>query len=194
MATPLDIGILNNIQIIFPFLLVVVFSIAALSRIPVFKEKMALTGVVAFVLGILAITSPIVIKTINLMSPWFVLLIIFAVFVLLAYQSFGIEEKTIVGVLTDKEYGTLFSYWMLAIVLMIALGSLATVLAEEGGGIPGPGAPGTNVPQQAVTAVNDTTVGQSGAFWNTLFHPKVLGLALILLIAMFTVQKLVKND
>lgn len=186
MATPLDIGILQNVQIIFPFLLVLVFVFAALTRIPPFKDKPALAALIAFILAIMSLFSRIVVKTINLMSPWFVLLILFAILVIIAYQSFGIEEKTILEVITGKEYGTDFAYWMLALVLIIGLGSLFTVLAEERGGVPGPGeTAGTKL----VTSLNQTG-GQRGAFWNTLFHPKVLGLALILLIALFTIQKL----
>ena len=193
MATPLDIGILQNVQIIFPFLLILVVVFAALTRIQPFKDKPAFAALLAFILAIMSLFSRVVVKTINLMGPWFVLLILFAILVIIAYQSFGIEEKTILGVLTGKEYGIDFSYWMLAIVLIIGLGSLFTVLAEEKGGVPGPGTPGETGGTKLVASLNQTG-GQSGAFWNTLFHPKVLGLALIFLIAMFTVQKLTKKE
>ena len=101
-------------------------------------------------------------------------------------MSLRIRKNDRVEVITGKEYGGNFAYWMLALLLIIALGSLSSVVSEEkqftalaaGGNV--------SAAQAAATRGEAEEVG----FWATLFHPKVLGLALILLIAMFTIQKL----
>lgn len=200
MATPLDIGLLQNVQVIFPFLLILVVTFAVLTKY-MFKDKTGIAALIAFALAVMSISSNIVIKTINLMSPWFVLLVIFSLMVLLSYQAFGISEDHILSILKSKDYGIDFSYWMIALILIITIGSLVSVLSEEQGGVPGPGlsagesgsggygTEGTKL----VTSINKTG-GQEAAFFNTIFHPKVLGMAVVLLIGMFTMSRLMAKD
>ncbi|MEK6849133.1 MAG: hypothetical protein AABY01_01035, partial [Nanoarchaeota archaeon] len=86
MATPLDLGLLANVGVIFPFLLVLVFSYAILSKIQIFgKDQNGLNAFISFVLAVITLFSPIATKTIAVMAPWFVLLFIFMIFLLIAY-------------------------------------------------------------------------------------------------------------
>ncbi|MEM4239634.1 MAG: hypothetical protein QXM31_01110 [Candidatus Woesearchaeota archaeon] len=185
MATPLDIGLLQKFDVIFPFLFVLVIVYAVLSRTEWFKEKQALAFLLAFVLAIMTLFSNIAVKTINRMAPWFIILIIFAVLLLLAYQAMGIQEKKILEVITGTNYGNTVAYWVLALMLIIGIGSLTSVVSEEKQFT-------TLAAGENVTAVTGT--GEQIGFWATIFHPKVLGLALILLIAMFTINKLASHD
>ncbi|MBI4141578.1 hypothetical protein HY484_01490, partial [Candidatus Woesearchaeota archaeon] len=134
MATLLDIGLIKGFSSIFPFLFVLVIMWAVLLRIKLFSENKAFAAMVAFLFAIAIMFSPIAVKTINLMAPWFVLLFVAIIFVLIVYQSFGISESTILGLFTgDKStYGTEFFWVMLSIIGIIILGSLFTVLSEEG--------------------------------------------------------------
>ncbi len=194
MATLLDLGILSAVQVVFPFLLIFVFVWAALTRFfPPFKEKPVWGITSAIVLAFMGILSPIVVKTINLMSPWFVLVMVFGMFAVLAYQAMGVKDDTIVKIITESEYSSDFALWMLGIILVIGLGSLLSVVAEQSGGVPGPGAPGDTTGAKIVQAQSQLG-GQSGAFWNTIFHPKVLGMALILLVASIAIGKLSQKD
>jgi cytosine/uracil/thiamine/allantoin permease len=181
MATPLDVGLLQKFDIIFPFIFVLVIVYAFLTRTEWFKEKQGIALMIAFVLGVMTLFSSIAIKTINKMAPWFILLIVFAILLILAYQAMGVGEKTILDVITSKEHGTTIAWWVLSLMLMIGLGSLSAVVSEE-----------VKFTQLAEgeNATIITGEGEQVGFWATLFHPKVLGLALILLIAMFTIQKL----
>ena len=186
MATPLDVGLLQKFDVIFPFIFVLVIVYAVIARTELFKEKQGIAFLLAFVLAVMTLFSSIAVKTINRMAPWVVILIVFSIFLFIAYQAMGIGEGKIVETLTGKEYGSTFAYWMLALLLIIALGSLSSVVSEEkqftalaaGGNV--------SAAQAAAARGEAEEVG----FWATLFHPKVLGLALILLIAMFTIQKL----
>lgn len=185
MATPLDIGLLQKFDVIFPFLLVLVLGYVVLTRISWFKDNQAITFIIALALAILSLFNPVVIGTINLMAPWFVLLFIFMLLVFMAYVAFGIKEDTIVETITKGEYAKDFGYWILAIVLIIGLGSLSTVISEEKGF--------TQLGDDNATIAPEDTGAEEVGFWDTLFHPKVLGLVLILLIALFTIQRLARS-
>ena len=179
MVTPLDVGLLQRFNVIFPFLFVLVIIYAILSRTEWFKEKPAMAFVIAFIMAIMTLFSRIAVRTINLMAPWFVLLFLFGILVLIAYMTFGIKEETITQILTESIYAKDFAYWILALVLIIGLGSLSFVISTEEGWGGLAGAP--------------TEEGEAVGFFATITHPKVLGLALLMLIAMFTVNKLMQK-
>lgn len=189
MATPLDVGLLQKFDVIFPFMFVLVLVYAILSRLAAFKDKHAIAFLIAFILAIMTLLSRIAVRTINLMAPWFVLLFIFIILVMIAYQAFGISEKSIIDVITGKEYGGTFAYWILALVLIIGIGSLATVISEEKGF--------TKLGAENATTPVGVGEGQYPAeqvgFWQTIVHPKVLGMVLILMIALFTINKLASS-
>ena len=181
MATPLDIGILQNVSIIFPFLLVLVMVYAVLSMTKIFGDNKGTYAFIAFVLAVSTLFSSTAVKTINLMAPWFVLLFIFSIFLLVSYQLFGVSDKKIIEIVTSKQHGDTFFYWVLALVLIIGLGSLSTVISQERG-----------FKALSEQEANKTVVQgeEEVGFFATLFHPKVLGMALLLLIAVFTVKNL----
>ncbi len=185
MAAPLDIGLLQKFDIIFPFLFVLIIVYAVLARTEWFKDKQFMAIMIAFVLAVMTLFSSIAVKTINRMAPWFIILVIFAILLLLVYQAIGIQEAKIVEVLTGKAYGSTFAHWVIALMLIIGIGSLTSVISEERQFTTL--AAGENVTQIAAA-------GEQVGFWATLFHPKVLGLVLILLIAMFTINKLASRD
>ena len=98
MATLLDIGLLKGFSSIFPFLFVLVVMWAIMLRVKMFSSNKALAAMIAFLAAVAAMLSPIAIKTINLMAPWFVLLFIAIIFVMIVYQTFGIGEDKIVEI------------------------------------------------------------------------------------------------
>ena len=183
MASLLDVGLLKHFEVIFPFLLILVLGYAGLSRFKGLSEKPAFTALIAFILAITSVMSSVVVKTVGLMAPWFVLLFIFSLFALIAYQSLGISEDSILKVITGTEYGKIFTFWILALILIIGFGSLFTVLSQGEGGVLG---------GRVTGSVNETSTGAS-EFFNTLFHPKLLGLGLILLIAVFTINRIAED-
>ncbi len=96
-------------------------------------------------------------------------------------MAFGIDKDTIFKTITGEEYGGTFGTWVMAIMIIIGLGSLFTVVNEEVGFREL--AEGGNV-----TAVEKPT--EQFGFWQTLFHPKILGMVLVLLVAFFTISKM----
>lgn len=179
MATPLDIGLIAKFDIIFPFLLVMVLVYAFLSRMDWFKEKQVMAFFIAFLLAIMTLMSPIAIRTINMMAPWFILLMIFGIFLLIAYQSLGVSQGTITEIITKSHYSKTIVWWVIAIALIIGIGSLATVISQREGFVSKLGEP-----------TEETAPTEETGFWQTVVNPKVLGVALIFLIAMFTISRL----
>ena len=184
MATPLDIGLLQNFQIIFPFLLVLVMVYAIMSTTKIFGDSKGLYAFLAFVLAVFTLFSPVAVKTINTMAPWFVLLFIFSIFLLIAFQVFGVSQDKITSIVTSKRYGSTFFYWVIALVLIIAIGSLTSVLSEEKA-------------LETLSQTGNATVSaddEEFGFFQTIFHPKVLGMAVLLLIAVFTIRNLTSYE
>jgi len=183
MATLLDIGLFQSSGALFPFLFILVLTYAILAMTKLFGDNKAIYALIAFALAIMTIVSPIAVKTINKMAPWFVLLFIFSIFVILAFMTFGVEQSTIKKIITGDGHSSTFFYWVIALALIIGVGSLASVFSEERGFQALSEADGGNATAEPV---QDEGTG----FFATLFHPKVLGMALLLLIAMFTVRNL----
>lgn len=176
--------LLGRFSLIFPFLFVLVLIYAVLAKTKILGENGIVQGVVALAVAILFMFSKKAVTVISLMAPWFVILFVFIIFTILAFMLFGVKEADFVSLVKDSAYSTTVVYWIIALILIIVLGSISSVSftgAEEG-----------TVIQEGgdVGMAGEVTEKGSGAFWATLFHPKVLGLIMILLIAMFTLQRL----
>lgn len=181
MATPLDVSALQQFGGIFPFLLVLVLVYAILSQSDWFKEKQGMAALIAIIAAIMTLFSRVAIKTINLMAPWFVLFVIFGILMVLAYMTFGISKEKIIETITGEEYGSAFGMWVLSIMLIIGLGSLFFVINEE---------KGFRALTEGNASMGERPPEQAFGFWQTLFHPKILGMVLVLLIAYFTISKM----
>ena len=182
MATPLDLGLLKEFGVIFPFLLIFIITYAILLKTKYFENNKGLASLLGLVLAVMVLFSPIARDTINTMAPWFVLLFIFILFTLMAFMIFGTTESDIMNVLKGERYGYI-NMWVIALVLIITLGSLTSVISERGGI--------GKTPTKVVIGENGEEVvvsEQTSEFWQTLVNPKVLGMVLILMIASFTIR------
>ena len=180
MATLLDIGLLENFGIIFPFLLVFSITLAVLNYFEALKDNKALQATIAVALAFMTLFSKIAVKTIMLMAPWFVIMFVLAVLGVVLFMTVGYTKENIQGTLKSKEYAKIFGYLILSIVLIIGIGSLSFVVSEEKG---------------FLSLTNETTdisqaEGESAGFFQILVDPKVLGMIMLLLIAVVTMFKL----
>ena len=185
MVTPLDIGLLKNFQIIFPFLFIFAIVYGILSYTKFLGENKSIHSVIAVVLAIMALFSDVVIQTINTAAPWFILLVVFIVYLLLGFMIIGVREADVMSVIRDPEYGWI-NWWIVALIIIIVLGSLSHTMSERKGGYP---------PYTTNVTLEDGEAAptQESEFWDTIFHPKVLGLFIVFLIAFFTVSKLTQK-
>ena len=182
MATPLDVTALKQFSGIFPFLLTLVLVYAILSMTAWFKENKTWAAIIAIITAFMTLLSPIAIKTINLMAPWFILFIIFAILFILAFMVFGFDQKAITDFVAGGDYGV--GTWIMSIMLIIGIGSLVFVVNEEKG-------------FADLAAGNETGAApksQQYGFWQTLFHPKILGMALVLMVGYFTIKYMTKSE
>ena len=183
MATFLDIGLLQHFQSIFPLLFVLVVVYALLEATKFLGENKAIHAMIALILAFMVSFSGLAVDTINSMAPWFVILFIFIVFGMLAFQSFGWETDDILSTLVRKDQRYIISI-IGVIVLMIGLGSLLTQISNRGGvGV-------VTGSDNVTTSVSSGTSQQSAEFYKTLFHPKVLGMVFVLLVMTFAISKI----
>jgi len=184
MATPLDIGALEHFEGLFPFLLIFTLIYAFLARTDWFKDKQGMAALIAVVIAFMTLLSDIAIKTVNMMAPWFVLLVIFITLFILAFMVFGFQSSDVTKFVSSGKFSV--GNWVMAIMLIIGLGSLSVVVNEEVGfGDLQAGEEG------AVKQVGDT---EDVGFWQTLFHPKILGLVLLLLLSFFTIKYMASRE
>ena len=164
------------------FIFAVIFAI--LQKTKPIGDITGINALIAVVVGILAILSKDVIAIVDYMVPWFILLLIFVVLVLTVYKMMGAEDKNFSNLIrTDKGV----QWLILALSIIIIISSISHVYgqrltSEDGSNVSAP-----------VSVSSDDGTG-SGDFQanmkNIFFHPKIIGLIFIMLIAVFAVALL----
>ncbi len=174
MATFLDLGLLKNFAAVFAFLLVfaVVYGLLGFSKM--FGEKKGLYGIIALAAAILTVFSPVALGIITNMAPWFTVLFIFLIFLLIAYQLFGITNTDISETIKASA-GIKWAIFIVGFLIVVYAASAAF----------GPGL--LSAPPSGQLAANATSSGGSPDFNQnvkmTIFHPKIVGMLFILLVA-----------
>ncbi len=169
MATILDIGILNYFTPVFVFFLVFGVLYALLSKTNIFGDNKGLNSIVAFALGLLFILTPELMKLVSIFTPWFILLFIFVLMIVLLFLFIGVNEETVVSVFSERS--------MVWIIVIVAVTIFIYAMTQVYG---------TQIHEIYGGANNVTDVASSGLNENIgkiLFHPRILGVIMILLIA-----------
>lgn len=170
MATILDIGILDHFVPIFVFIFVFVLFYAVLLKTRILGENTGLIALVSFVVAFLFLVTRAATEFVQLITPWFVVLIIVAMCFLLIFMFLGIKPDAIASAVSTE--GTV---WLIVIVLLVLLGlamtkvigpSIAAVTQEEGA----------------------DEEGFMKSIWRIIFHPKILGILFILIVASYAIK------
>jgi len=172
-----------------PILLVFIVVYALLRLTHVFGDNNNVDIAIALLLAGLMLFSPAAQYIISFMAPWFVVLFFFIIFILLAVKLFGTSDSDIMSFIKGSRYGTTVIWWVIAVSIIIALFAFSNVFGQ------------TLLSQQSGTQVQDasnpgvvTPDGNSASssfqnnLWSTLYNPKILGLAFILIVASFTIR------
>jgi len=184
MASAFDLGLVSYFGVIFPVLLVFVVSYAILAKTEIFGKNRGLHALISFCLAMMLLFAPNVVKVIQVMSPWFVLISIFFILSIITFQFLGVKDADISKVVSGN-WGAL--HWIiLSIILIIMIGSIGTVYGNS------------LLPFTGGEVTSDTTGGDfntdTGNFnqnvGRTLFHPKVVGLIFLMLIGAATIRML----
>lgn len=186
MATVFDASILSHFTLIFSMILVMAIMYGILQFSNAFHGSKGLHVLIAALMGLLMILVPDVVAVLGIMIPWFTLLFIFLIMLLLVYQIFGASEAMIAEALSDRALIWVF----IIIAVIIALVSFSSVYGQRLLETGTPGAEGGVMAEMPAPASG--TIGGTGTpnFANnlsaTFFHPKVLGAFFMLLIATIT--------
>ena len=173
MATILDVGVLNYFVPVFVFILVFVVFYAILLKTNILGENKGLIALASFVVALLFLVTRTASEFVQLVTPWFVVLIIVAMCFLLIFMFLGVKPESIASAISQE--GTV---WMILIFLLVLLGiALTKVLGPS---------------IAAITRGEGTEAGFMGSVGTIMFHPKILGAVLILLIASYAIRAVSK--
>ena len=170
MATLIDLGLLQNLTTIFGFIFVWLIVYAILQFTGFLGRNQGINILIGLCVGVFALFSGNVMEVIKQMVPWFVLVFIFLIFLLLIFKIFGTEDAKIREAVKDKSV----MYWIITFSILILVIALANVY---GGGL-----------MDLTETTTGSTEGFEQSFWTSFFHPKLLGLIFVLLICVFTIK------
>ena len=95
MSTFLDVTGLAGFSKLFVFVLVLVVAYALLAYSKILGENKTIAWLIAFVLAIFVVITPLAAGAIAYISPWFVLVFIFLGFMMAAMKMFGASASDI---------------------------------------------------------------------------------------------------
>ncbi len=161
MATFLDISGLQQFSTFFVFIFVWLAVYAILVYSKVLGNNKIIHVIIGLVIGLLVLFSPIATGTVEYIAPWFAVVFIFVIFVTMALKLFGASGM--------ESLGSLRILTFVVIILIMVVGALSYIRQE----VTVPGDDGTSVDYSKTTTI--------------LFHPKILGIIFIMIIAIFTI-------
>ena len=161
MATFLDIAGLQHFSSFFVFIFVWLAVYAVLTYSKILGDNKGIHIVIGLIIGLLVLFSPIATGTIEYIAPWFAVVFIFVIFATIALKLFGAT-----GI---ESLGSLRLITMVVIIIILVIGALSYVRQ-----------------QVTVPGDNETSIDY-GKTTTILFHPKVLGILFVLIIAVFTI-------
>lgn len=178
MATILDLGLIQYFDPIFAVLLVFGIIYSLLQKTGAITKSIAINAVIAFAISFMVLLSDTLIQVINFIIPWFVIVIIFTVLLLLIFQMLGAQEADFLAAL-KKDNLLMWAVLGVGIVIMVAAfgNVLGQSLLEEAG-------------ESGSATIGEGNVA-SGSFqqniYATLFNPKVLGILVLFGVAIFAI-------
>jgi hypothetical protein len=191
MATFLDISIIQNFSSLFTFILVFVIIYGLLQAVkPLGGERGGLHALLAVIIAFLVSISSGITTFIQTFTPWFTVLILIIFFILFAVKLFGVSDESITAAFHKKNAILVWIIIMTVVILLFSLGAgFGQKTLEEGQ----QGGTTTSVESGNITTPTDTG-SFSQNLYNTLYHPKVLGLILIMLVVVIAMLFLTDAD
>ncbi len=182
MVSILDATLLQNLGgTVFPFLLIFAVTFGVLTLSGLFAEHKIVQAIIAAALAFMGALSPVVIRTVNLMAPWFVILILFLVLLLIAVMALGPTRTDVSSVLKSAKHEYII-WWIVFMVVIITVGSLATAISEI-----------RSFRKLTEPGVNVQETEELTSTYQILVHPKVLGFMVLCLISIVTLYYLTKD-
>ncbi len=192
MATPIDLSLLGTFSPIFVFIFVFAVSYAALGLTNVLgKDNKNIVGIISFCIAVFLTLSTKPRLMIPEMVPWFAMVVIFFMFLMLAmrfvFGEKGGDEMLIKVLGGGAGGGSGAGWWVFIMIIGIVVIAFSASVGPEI-------TSGSN--DTTATTVVEAGTGSTGTnnwntnILNTLFHPKLLGTVLILIIALSAIRML----
>ena len=178
MVTVLDTTVLKAFDVVYAFILVWALLFAALQKTKIVGPSVGINAIIASAASFMIVLSRNVVEMINFAIPWFTVVIIFVVLLLLIFQIFGIKEVDLVS--AAKDQGVRWTFIGIAIVIFVAAFSnvFGQSILEAGAQARG-----------EINVTSGTSSFQQNVFV-TLFNPKVLGMIVLFAIAVMAIALL----
>ena len=170
MASILDLGLLEYFLPWFIFIFVLIIVWALLEKISFFGDNKLVNWIIAFCAALMFIIVPEMQTVIATITPFFLILIIFIILVFIVFMFMGYEGTKILEVVSQNE----IIAW---VVIIVALGIMGLAL--------------TNVYGDAIhdiTSPDQDSDDLEQSIGEIIFHPKVLGVSFILILAALVVK------
>ena len=175
MATLLDsIALFENFSIIFVWLLVFTMIYAILSWKKPLGENNSVNTLLSLAISSVFLFSQDAAKVVQTALPWFVIMVFVFVFMTIGKEAFGAKWTT--GL--PQNIGV----WIIILSIIIVIWSISSVFGQRA-------LEQTTNTTEVAAATRSGSVASgnfSDNFSNTFYHPKVLGMLLILFISIFT--------
>jgi len=198
MATFLDIGLLKHFIVIFPFLLVFVGTYAILNKLKILGDDPSINAIIAFAIAAMFLFIQDAVILLTVLTPWFILVVFILFFTLMLFQFLGVQEKTIQDVM-DTDWHS--PHWIIvSIVLVIVIAAGSQVYGPRLAEFEGVNDQGQITTVSEGVSTTPTTPGAlardefSGRVKDVLFHPKVVGMLILLLIMTFAIRTLAAEE
>jgi hypothetical protein len=169
MASFLDVTGLAGFSKLFVFILVLVVVYGLLAYSKIIGDNKMIAWIIAFVLAIFVVITPLAAGAIAYISPWFVIIFIFAGFLMAAMKMFGASASDI------SSYTPIKHVFLVVVLLVLLIGFLSYF--RERTTLPGDNETSTDISEYTKSSI-------------VVFHPTILGAIVVLLIAVFTIALL----
>jgi NADH:ubiquinone oxidoreductase subunit 6 (subunit J) len=147
-------------------------------------------ALIAMIMGFLVAISSGVLTFIQTFTPWFVILVIVIFFILFAVKMFGVKDDSITKAFHEN---SAIRTWIIIFTVLIILFSLGAGFGQQSLEQGQSGGTTTSVVTGNQTAPTDTG-SFSQNLYNTIYHPKILGFLLIMLIVVIAMLLLTEPE
>ena len=165
MATIIDLGSLTYFTPVFILIFVFVVFYAIFEKTKIFGDEKGLHALIAFIFSIIFILVKPLRELVTIITPWFVILFLLIVILLIGVMILGINQEEITKYIMETSGVTVT---VLVIITIIFLLGIKTVFPDSIG-LSGDG-------------------GAFSEFGKVIFHPKVLGILFVMIVSYFVIR------
>ena len=189
MASFLDIGLLGYFLPVFTFLFIFVISYAVLDKFKLLGENKGVKLVAAFSIAILFLFSSDALNFVNFITPWFIVLVVIAIFLIALFMFMGVKEETMISAVGRGDI-----VWPVIIIASILL--IISLVHVFGGYMSPYGAEeGTKQVETPTTTTSSETGDKTreSESLKSIVNPKILGALFLLIIATIAIAQISKG-